>query len=158
MVEYAPKNTFVPQCFFLTARSVALGFVPMLSHHENLLRHISHLHWELTSQNRDIQSDPHFCIMVSKQRSGEVALFQDEMVTDTLNFLNLMAKILTEMPDESLKLMPEHFADNICDALEGVAKMKPKALRGLELRHVFKMVVKLLSARYASVSFCLWWG
>jgi len=151
MLEYAPKNTFVPQCFFLAARSLALGIVPMLSHHENLLRHISHLHWELSSQNRDIQSDPHFCIMVSKQRSGEVALFQDEMVTDTLNFLNLMAKVLTEMPDESLKQMPEHFADNICDALESVAKMKPKALRGLELRHVFKMVVKLLSARYASM-------
>ncbi|KAL3935323.1 MAG: hypothetical protein SGBAC_009136 [Bacillariaceae sp.] len=151
MAEYSPKNTFVPQCFFLTARSLALGIVPMLSHHENLLRHISHLHWELGSQNRDVQSDPHFCIMVSKQRSGEVALFQDEMVTDTLNFLDLMAKLLTEMPDSLLKQMPEHFADNICDALESVAKMKPKALRGLELRHVFKMVVKLLSARYATM-------
>jgi hypothetical protein len=154
-VEYSPKNTFIPQCFFLATRSLALGIVPMLSHHENLLRHISHQHWELTSQNRDIQSDPHFCILVSKQRSGEVALFQEEMVTDSLNFFNLMARVLTEMPDETLKLMPEHFVDNICNALESVAKMKPKALKGLELRYVFKMVVKLLSSQYASVSFLL---
>jgi hypothetical protein len=42
--------------------------------------------------------------------------------------------------------------DNICDILMSVAKMKAKLLRGLELRHVFKMVVKLLSPTYASVS------
>lgn len=151
--NFAPKNAFIPQCFFLTARSLALGIVPMLSHHENLLRHISHLHWELSNQNRDIHSDPHFCILVSKQRSGEVALFQEEMIADSLQFFNLMARILTQMSDEELRKMPEHFCDNICDALESVAKMKPKVLRGLELRFVFKMVVKLLSPKYATVSF-----
>ena len=151
--DYAPKNSFIPQCFFLAARSLALGIVPMLSHHENLLRHISHQHYELSSNNRDLQSDPHFCILVSKQRSGEIALFQEEMVQSSLDLFNLMAKMLGQMEDDQLKTMPEHFVDNICDALMSVAKMKPKLLRGLNLKNVFQVVVKLLSSKYASVSF-----
>ena len=151
-VDFAPKNAFIPTCFFFTVRSLALGIVPLLSQHENLLRHISHQHWELSSQNRDIHSDPHFCMLVSRQRSNEVALFQEEMVTDSLRFCNLIAKFLHELSDEDLKRMPEHFVDNICDILMGVSKMKPKLLRGIELRHVFKLVVKLLSPTYASVS------
>jgi ubiquitin conjugation factor E4 B len=149
---YAPKNAFIPQCFFFAARSLALGIVPMLSHHENLLRHISHQHWELSSQHRDIHSDPHFCLLVSKQRSMEVALFQEEMVVDTLRFCNVMAKWLCSLEDTQLRSMPEHFVDNTCDILMGVAKMKAKLLRGMELRHVFSLVVKLLSPTYASVS------
>lgn len=151
-VNYAPKNTFIPQCFFLTARSLALGIVPMLSHHENLLRHISHQHWELTSNNRDVHSDPHFRMFISRQRSGEIALFQEEMVQASLEMFNLMAKILNEMEDDQLRNMPEHFVDNICDALMSVAKMKPTLLQGMNLKHVFRVVVKLLSSKYASVS------
>jgi hypothetical protein len=149
---YTPKNAFVPQCFFLCARSLALSIVPLLSYHENLLRHISHTHWEINNQNRDIQSDPHFCILVGKQRSNEVALFQEEYIHDTMRFCDCLAKVLFEVPDDMLSQMPEHFVDNICDILMSVAKMKAKLLRGLELRHVFKMVVKLLSPTYASVS------
>jgi ubiquitin conjugation factor E4 B len=154
---YAPKNAFIPQCFFFAARSLALGIVPMLSHHENLLRHISHQHWELSSQHRDIHSDPHFCLLVSKQRSMEVALFQEEMVVDTLRFCNVMAKWLCQLDDDTttgtqLRSMPEHFVINTCDILMGVAKMKAKLLRGMELRNVFSLVVKLLSPTYATVS------
>lgn len=148
---YEPKNAFIPQCFFFAARSLALAIVPMLSLHENLLRHISHQHWELSNQNRDVQSDPNFCILVSRQRSSEVALFQEEMVVDTLRFCNLMAKVLYNMDDESLRRMPEHFVDNVCDILMSVAKLKPKLLRGMEFRSVFEMVVKLLSPKYASM-------
>ena len=151
MDEYNPKNAFIPQCFFLTARSLSLGIVPQLSQHENLLRHISHSHWELSSQNRDIHSDPHFCILVSKQRSNEVALFQEEMVVDTLRFCNLMAKILVGLPDDTLKVMPEFFVENSCDIVMGIAKLKPKLLRGVGLRYVFQLVVKLLSPKYATV-------
>ena len=150
--EYNPKNAFIPTCFFFTVRSLALGILPMLSHHENLLRHISHQHWQLSSQHRDIHSDPHFCILVSKQRSNEVALFEEEMAKASLGFCNLIAKFLHQLPDDILRTMPEHFVDNICDVLMGVAKMKPKLLRGMELRYVFALVIKLLSPTYASVS------
>jgi ubiquitin conjugation factor E4 B len=148
---YAPKNGFIPQCFFFTARSLALAIVPMLSQHENLLRHISHQHYELNNQNRDIQSDPHFCILISRQRSNEVALFQEEMIVDTLRFCNLMAKVLDEMDDANLRNMPEHFVDNICDIVMSIAKLKSKLLRGMEFRYVFSMVVKLLSPKYAGM-------
>jgi Ubiquitin elongating factor core len=152
--KYEPKNAFIPQCFFFCARSIQLGIVPLLSSHENLLRHISHTHWELSSQHRDIRSDPHFCILVSKQRSSEVAIFQEDLISDTMRFCNLMARVLHQMSDETLSQTPEHFVDNICDTLMSVAKMKPKLLRGLEIRYVFKLVVKLLSAKYATVRTC----
>ena len=150
--KYEPKNAFIPQCFFLAARSLHLSIVPLLSQHENLLRHISHAHWELNNQNRDIQSDPHFCILVSKQRANEVALFQEELISDSMRFCNLMARVLNQIPDETLSQMPEHFVNNVCDILMSVAKMKPKLLRGLDVRYVFKLVVKLLSPKYANVS------
>jgi hypothetical protein len=152
-MNYAPKNSFIPQCFFFAARSLQLGIVPLLSYHENLMRHVAHSHWEISNaQHRDVQSDPNFRVLVSKQRSNEVTLFQEEMIHDTLRFCNLMAKVLSQMPDATLSQMPEHFVSNICDILMSIAKMKPKLLRGAELRHVFTMNVKLLSPKYSTVS------
>lgn len=149
---YNPKNSFIPQCFFFCARSLHLGIVPLLSYHENLLRHISHAHWDITQNGRDLQSDPHFSILVGKQRSNEVALYQEEMVADTLRFCNLTAKVLFEMDDNVLRTMPEDFVSDVCDIIMAIAKLKPKMLRGIQLGYVFKLVVKLLSAKYASVS------
>ncbi|KAL3916693.1 MAG: hypothetical protein SGILL_005062 [Bacillariaceae sp.] len=149
--EYAPKNAFIPQCFFLAARSLALGIVPMLSQHDNLLRHISHSAWELRNSNRDMQSDPQLSMMMARQRSNEVALFQEEMVVDTLRFCNLMAKVLCDMNDESLRHMPEFLVDNVCDILTSIADLKPKVLRGMEFRYVFSVVVKLLGPKYAEM-------
>ncbi|KAG7368012.1 ubiquitin elongating factor [Nitzschia inconspicua] len=148
---YAPKNAFIPQCFFYTARSLALAIVPMLSQHEYLLRHISHMHWELRNRNQDIQSEPRFSILMARQRSNEVALFQEEMVVDTLRFSNLMAKVIFEMDDDNLRQMPEHFVNNICDIVMNIADLKPKLLRGMEFRYTFSMVVKLLSPKYAGM-------
>jgi len=147
---YTPKNAFIPQCFFYTARSLALGIVPLLSQHESLLRHLSHRHWELQNNNTDLSSDPQFRILLSRQRSHEVTLFQEEMIVDTLRFCDLMAKILYRMgDDEVLKSMPEHFVDNLCDILMGVAKMQGKVLSGLQFPNVFLLMVKLLSPKYA---------
>lgn len=150
-VSYAPKNAFIPQCFFLCARSFHLGIAPLLSQHEGLLRHISHLHWQITSNNRDLHSDPHFATLVSREKSLEVAVFQEEMIKDTLRFGNLLAKVLFEMDDDVLKTMPEDFVHDIGDILLGVAKLKPHLLRGYECGSVFHMVVKLLSSKYAGV-------
>lgn len=147
---YKPKNAFIPQVFFYTARSLALGIVPLLSQHESLLRHLSHRHWELNNSNSELTSDPQFRILLSRQRSHEVPLFQEEMIVDTLRFCDLMAKILYKLDnDEVLKSMPEHFVDNLCDILMGVAKMQGKVLRGLQFPNVFLLMVKLLSPKYA---------
>jgi len=149
---YNPKNTFIPVCFFLCARSIHFGLCPALSYHEGLLRHISHAHYELTSNGRDIRTDPHFGLLLSKQRSAEVALFQPSLVIDTIRFLNFLARVMEELDDDQLKTMPEDFVSDLCGTLMSIAKMKPKLLANIELRHVFKLVVKLLSSKYAGVS------
>ncbi len=150
---YNPRNAFVPQCFFYTARSLALGIVPLLSQHESLMRHLSHRHWELNNNNNaDLSSDPQFRYLLTRQRSHEVALFQDEMLIDTLKFCDVMAKILYQMEDdEILKSMPEHFVDNLCDILMGVAKLQPKIMLGLQFPNVFHLMVKILSPKYVKM-------
>lgn len=150
---YKPKNSFIPLCFFYCARSLHLGLAPLLSQHESLLRHISHIHWQITSSNRDLQSEPRFAMMIARQRSDEVALYQGEMIADTLRFCNLSAKVLYSIEDDDiLRTMPEDFVSDICDIIISIAKLKGNLLRGLEFRYVFKLIVKLLSAKYASVS------
>ena len=146
---YNPKNTFIPQCFYYAARSIALGIAPSLSQHENLLRTISHQHWTLQNSNSDVQSDPRFRMMIARQRAAEVTLFQEEMIVDTVQFCDLMAKIMYEIEnDEILRNMPEFFVVNICDMLMDVGKFQGKLLRGLQFPNVFKLVVKLLSPKY----------
>ena len=150
-IEYSPKNAFIPQCFFLCARFIHLGYAHQFAPQLNLLRNIHHLHWEAHTNNRNLETDDTYLRLITAQRSQEVTLFQEELVTDSLRFCNLMSKILCEVDDETLRLMPEHFVSDTCDIMLGVAKLKPKALRGLEFRHVFKLVVKLLSPKYAGV-------
>ena len=151
-VEYHPPNTFIPQIFFLAARSLHFGIVPLLEHHESLLRNISHFHYELSNSGRDVRSDPRFASLLSRQRTDEVALFQEEMMEPTLRFCNFEAKVLFDMDDDTLRTMPEEFVSDVCDILLGAAIQCPKQLGGIEYRYVFKLVVKLLSPKYASVS------
>lgn len=151
IATYQPKNAFIPQCFFFCARSLHLSVVPLLQQHENLLRHISHWHYELSNSGRDLQSDPRFAALISRQRSEEVALFQEEMMEATLNFCNFTAKVLIDMNDETIASMPEEFVSDMCDVLLSMATLKPKLLAGHEFRFVFQLVVKFLSPKYASV-------
>lgn len=151
MDTYNPKNSFIPQCFFLCARSLHFGLVPALSYHESLQRHISHAHWDITSNGRDIRSDPHFGILLCRQRSAEVALFQPDMVSDSVRFGNYLARFLLSLSDEDLRTMPEDFVNDLCAMIMSIVKLKPKLVAGLELRYVFKLMVKLLSASYAEV-------
>lgn len=148
---YEPKNSFIPQCFYFAARSLSFGIVPVSTYQYNLLRQISHTHWDLRQRNVDLQSDPTFSRLLALQRANEITLYAEEMVTDTFRFCNLMAGTLLKMDDARLCLMPEFFVDDICSILMHMAKFKPKLLRGADLRHVFEMVVKLLSPTYAHV-------
>lgn len=151
---YNPKNSFIPQCFYFAARILSFGIVPLSAFQLNLLRNISHMHWELRSRNADIRSDPNFNRLMVMQRANEITLYPEEMVTDTLRFCNLMAGTLLKMDDEQLCLMPEFFIDDICSILQHMAKMKPELLKGADFRNVFQMVVKMLSPTYAHVCIC----
>lgn len=149
--EYAPKNAFIPQCFFLCARFIHVGYAHVFANQTSLQRHLQHMHWEAHHQNRVLDGDDQYMRLLTTQRSQEVWLFQEEVVTDSLRFCNLMSKILFEMDDATLRLMPEHFVNDTCDIIMGVAKLKAKTLRGLDFRYVFKLVVKLLSPKYSEV-------
>ncbi len=149
--EYHPKNYFIPQCFFYAARALHLSVVPLLSYHHNLLRQIGHMHWELRSQNRELHSNPEFNYLLSLQRANEVALFQEELMSEALAFCNLMARFLCRMEDVHLRRMPEHFPFDICEIIMSVSKMKSTLLQRKEFRFVFHMAVKFLSPKYADV-------
>jgi ubiquitin conjugation factor E4 B len=146
---YKPKNSFIPQCFYFAARVLSFGIVPLSSFQYNLLRNISHHHWELRNRNADVRSDPNLQRLMAMQRANEITLYAEEMVADTLRFCNLMAGTLLKMDDDQLCLMPEFFVDDICSILQHMAKMKPELLNGADFRNVFQMVVKLLSPKYA---------
>jgi len=149
---YEPKNKFIPQCFFLCARSLHFGIGPLLRHHENLLRHISHAHYELTSNNRDPSSDPNFAALLSRQRSNEIYLFQEENAIDTLRFCNLICAVVENIDsDEVLRTVPEDFISDVCHIVMTIAKLKSKLLEGVGLNNVLKMVVKLLSSDRAAL-------
>jgi Ubiquitin elongating factor core len=149
--NYAPKNSFIPQCFFLCARFIHLGYAHQFAPYISLMRHISHMHWEAHTNNTSLDTNDNYMRLITAQRSQEVTLFQEEVVTDCLRFSNLMSRVLFEVDDKTLGLMPEHFVNDTCDIIMGIARLKPKALRGLEFRYVFKLVVKLLSPKYAGV-------
>lgn len=164
---YAPKNSFIPQCFFLCARFIHLGYAHQFAPYTSLMRHISHMHWEAHNNNTSLDTNDNYMRLITAQRTQEVSLFQEEVVTDSLRFCNLMSRVLFEMDDDTLRLMPEQFVNDTCDIIMGIARLKPKALRGLEFRYVFKLVVKLLSPKYAGVCtncvfgdkpFCLVWA
>lgn len=150
--SYNPKNRFIPQCFFFTARALHLGIVPGAAYHTSLLRQISHMHWSLRQRNVDLQSDPQFNHMLTMQHANEASLLAPEALADTLRFFNLSAGVLLRMDDSQLPLMPEHFVDNICDFMTFVSRMSANTMKGLDFGNVFKMVVKLLSPKYAHVS------
>jgi hypothetical protein len=151
MDTYKPKNGFIPEMAFLTARSLHLGLAALLAQQDSLLRQIGHMHYVISNRGGDLASDAHFGMYVARQRGQEVALYQEDMVERSLQFCNLMAKVMFDMPDDALKTMPEHFVNDICDILTMIAKRKPKLLRVVDFRYIFKVVVKLLSPTYASV-------
>jgi len=146
---YNPKNSFIPQCFFFCARALHFGIVPCSSYHTNLLRQISHTHWQLRQRNADLQADPQFNHLLTLQHANEASVLAPDMLADTLRFFNLVASVLLRMEDSELPLMPEHFVDDMCDVMIFVTRMAPKAMQRLDLGNIFRMVVKLLSPKYA---------
>lgn len=152
MIEaYNPKNRFISPCFFFCARSLHYGLAPALSHHESLLRHIMYQHHDIRDAGRDIRSDPHFGMLLCRQRAAEVALFEPTQALDTLKFCDFMSRVLLEMDDKLLRTMPEDFINDCCSIITSIAKLKSELLKGLTLRYVFQMSVKMLSPGYGTV-------
>jgi len=149
---YDPKNKFIPQCFFLCVRSLHLSLVASSSYHTNLVRQVNHTAWSVRQRNEDVATDPNFNQILSMQFANEVSLLAPEMLHDALRFFNLSAGLLLQISDKVLPFMPEHMVDDICDFVVFVRRVSAKQMEGVDLSNIFKVVVKLLSPQYASVS------
>jgi len=150
MMSYKPKNTFIPQCFFLCARSLHLSAIASSSHYTAVVRQVNHTAWSLRQRNSDLLRDDHFNHLLCLQYATEASLMSPGYVTDTLCFYNLCAGFLLDVDDEDLKKMPEHLVDDVVEWILFVAKFSPKSMDGASLGFVFQIVVKLLSPHYAS--------
>lgn len=148
---YEPRNKFVPQCFFLCARALHLGLVPAAHYHRGLSRQINHEAWQIRQRNGDERNDPNFNYFIQTQFALESSLFMGDFLAEGARFVNLTAGFLLRLDDESLPRMPEHFVDDVCDVLTFMPKhpASAKAMRGIDLGDAFRVVVKLLSPKYA---------
>ena len=149
---YQPKNTFIPQVFFLCARSLHLSAVSASSHYTSIVRQVNHTAWNLRQRNTDLLRDPQFNHMLCLQYATEASLLNPIYITDTLKFCNLCAGFLLNVDDAELKNMPEHLVDDVAEWIVFVAKFAAKSMGGVQLADVFRIVVKLLSPQYANVS------
>lgn len=148
---YNPKNTFIPLCFFLCARSLNLSIVASAGYHTNIVRQVNHMGWNLRQRNSDVVNDPQFNHILSMQCANEVSLLAPEMTADTLRFFNLSSGFLLQVADGFLPGMPEHMVEDICSYVVFVTRFAPKDMASVDLGNVFKTVVKLLSPKYAAV-------
>jgi len=148
---YNPENSFIPLCFFLCARSLYLGAVASASYHTNIVRQVSHMAWSLRQRNADVMTDPQFNHILSIQFAHEVSLLNPDFIIDCLRFFNLSAGFLLNVHDEILPQMPEHLVDDICGYMVFVTRFAAKDLERVDLGDIFKVVVKLLSPKYAGV-------
>ena len=148
---YAPKNTFIPQIFFLCARSLHLSVVASASYHTSLVRQVNHMAWNLRQRNADLISDSNFNQILCMQYSNEVSLLASGMVRDSLRFFNLSSGFLLQIKANSLSHMPEHFVEDTCDYLVFVSRFEPKEMASIEFGNIFRAVVKLLSPESANV-------
>ena len=149
---YAPKNTFIPQIFFLCARSLHLSVVSSASYHTSIVRQVNHMAWSLRQRNADLVTDPNFNQILTMQYCNEVSLLAPGMVQDSLRFFNLTAGFLLQIDNKSLSQMPEHFVEDFCDYLVFVARFASKEMTPVEFGNIFRAVVKLLSPELAHVS------
>lgn len=152
MEPYAPKNKFIPQCFFLCARALHLSIVAGAEFHTGISRQASHTAWSIRQRGGDISSDPNLNHILSIQYANEVSLLSPDFVIDSLRFFNLSARFLLDLDDQLLPLMPEHLVEDYCEYIVFITKFAPEHMKGIDMGGIFRATVKLLNPKYANVS------
>jgi len=151
-VAYNPKNAFIPPCFFFTSRVLALTAVPAGSRYENIARNVYHTHRTIRQQNGDLRSDPRFNRLLQIQYAKEITIMSPTYITDVFRYYNMAAGYFLNMEKEVLRTMPEHVVDDMCSVLVYASSFCAKLLNGVDFGNLFRLMVKLLSKDYASVS------
>jgi ubiquitin conjugation factor E4 B len=148
---YDPKNRFIPFCFFTSARMLRYGLRSALDYYEGVSRQLSWRHSTLSAAGRDIRSDPDFAQLFSVHKSLEATALEPEWVSSACRFENYCARVLGGLGDDALRAVPEDMVDDACEVLLKVCGFRPGLLAGIDFRHSFRLMVKLLSPTYASV-------
>ena len=56
-VEYNPKNSFIPLCFFFCSRSLALSIIPGGNRYKSVAIHVSHAYHDIRQENGDARRE-----------------------------------------------------------------------------------------------------
>ena len=151
-VEYNPKNSFIPLCFFFCSRSLALSIIPGGNRYKSVAIHVSHAYHDIRQENGDARTNRRFNALLAHQYMKEIIMKSQAYITDAFRFYNMAAGIFLQMEKEVLKTMPEHFVADMCTVLVYGSKFTPKFLSGVDFGNLFRLTVKLLSKDCAHVS------
>ena len=95
--KYSPKNSFIPICFFYTARSLNIGFLPTVQRYENVFRRLQHEGWMLSQRGGNWRDDENYNRLLELQFSHEVTACDGALLEITLAFYECMAKFLNSL-------------------------------------------------------------
>ena len=155
---YAPKNSFIPQCFFFAARSIHLSLCPALELHERIGHAYGRAFNQARSRGDNPRQDPDANRAVALQLAVEATIFSPDLLGDALRFSNAMGGLLLRVEDDNLARMPEFFVDDLCNFVTKLsqsvmvgAQDGANAMQGVDLGNVFRAMVKLLSPSCAKL-------
>ena len=151
-VEYNPKNSFIPLCFFFCSRSLSLSIVPESSSYESINYHARRTAWNIQQQNGDLRSDPRLTQVLAMQYAKEIYMMSPSYITDIFRFYNMAAGVMLRIDKAQLTAMPDHIVTDFCAVLNYASEFTPKLLSGIDFADIFRLTVKLLSREYAHVS------
>ena len=102
---YSPKNSFIPICFFYTARSLHLGLLPNVQRFENLVRRLQHEGYTLSQRGENWRDDENYNRLLELQFSHEVTACDNTFLELSLAFYECMAKFLNSLGKCLIKLI-----------------------------------------------------
>jgi len=135
-----PKTSnFISKAFFLTARSLHLGVVPLKNYASHLQQNF--YYYRQQAGEDAWRTDEQVQNTLNRKMALDVALLDSDFLMGTLAFLNTSATFLTSLPSEELKTMPEHFIDDLCDIVKFVAtshELDLDAFKTLNFQAIFR--------------------
>ncbi|DAZ93776.1 TPA: hypothetical protein N0F65_008043 [Lagenidium giganteum] len=153
---------FVTRCFFLTARTVHLGPVAVITQYMRLLRQLS-FYQSRMNDNTDPRMRAHFEALASAKMVLDAEILHPDLLDELIRFALLSCTVVTNicsggemsalpLPDVSveqnplLRHVPEHLVEDVCSVLIFIARLQPQALNAFPLDELLKMIILFLSS------------
>jgi len=159
--------SFVTQCFFLTYRSLRLGFLKTIEKYQKAVQQLvenQRAYEKLKSSGAPAHDQQQLKTIINKlyivKWTAEVHLMDTFIHKDILSFYRFASAWILRLAgydgSNSLKppspkafaLMPEFMIENINDAILFFVRYKPTALAEVELNEIFDMMVLLMDTSH----------